>query len=323
MDKNEIIALLRKDMQGEHQAIIQYLFHAYVLGEGELACEIEAVAREEMRHLDWLADAINGLGGDPSMDRDPVDFSLTSVAEFMTMDIGLEQGAVDQYRAHIDAIDDPAIQRLLSRILADELVHHGQFVDYEQEFGEDEEMAAKIAKVADTQTQPSERTQEILNQGIRHEYSVVLQYLFHSFVAKGKEEFEELQNTAINEMQHLGWLAESMASRGGHPHMNFGELFLSRDMEANLQADIDIEQEVTRDYTAHLSELDDPDLQDLVERIRDHEIYHDATFKELLEEVREEQEAAEETPEEPAGEPEEKQPPTPPSLGSLRGQKQS
>jgi len=26
------------------------------MGEGEMACEIEAIAREEMRHLDWLAD---------------------------------------------------------------------------------------------------------------------------------------------------------------------------------------------------------------------------------------------------------------------------
>ena len=67
MEKQEIIELLRKDMAGEHQAIIQYLFHAYALGEGEVAAEIEAIAREEMHHLDWLADAIVELGGDPNM----------------------------------------------------------------------------------------------------------------------------------------------------------------------------------------------------------------------------------------------------------------
>jgi len=58
MDKDGIIALLNQDLEGEHGAIIQYLTHAYAMGEGETACEIEAIAREEMRHLDWLAEAI-------------------------------------------------------------------------------------------------------------------------------------------------------------------------------------------------------------------------------------------------------------------------
>ncbi len=54
-----IITLLNQDLQGEHAAIIQYLQHAYAMGEGEMACEIEAIAREEMRHLDWLAETLS------------------------------------------------------------------------------------------------------------------------------------------------------------------------------------------------------------------------------------------------------------------------
>ena len=42
MDKAEIIALLNKDLEDEHGAIIQYLTHAYAMGEGEMACEVEA-----------------------------------------------------------------------------------------------------------------------------------------------------------------------------------------------------------------------------------------------------------------------------------------
>ncbi|MGB2853717.1 MAG: ferritin-like domain-containing protein, partial [Dehalococcoidia bacterium] len=69
MDTAEIIVLLNQDLEGEHGAIIQYLTHAYAMGEGEMACEIEAIAREEMRHLDWLAEAIVELGGIPSLER--------------------------------------------------------------------------------------------------------------------------------------------------------------------------------------------------------------------------------------------------------------
>jgi len=66
MDKDKIIVLLNHDLAGEHAAIIQYLIHAYAMGEGEMACEIEALAREEMRHLDWLAETIVELGGAPT-----------------------------------------------------------------------------------------------------------------------------------------------------------------------------------------------------------------------------------------------------------------
>ena len=52
MEKEKIIELLNQDIESEHGAIIQYLTHAYGMGEGEVACEIEAIARDEMRHLD-------------------------------------------------------------------------------------------------------------------------------------------------------------------------------------------------------------------------------------------------------------------------------
>jgi bacterioferritin len=290
MEKHEIVALLRQDMAGEQQAIIQYLFHAYALGEGEVAAEIEAIAREEMYHLDWLADAIVELGGEPNMQRDPVDFAKVAPSQQLLKNVGLENVAIDQYRVHIQMIEDSALQRLLSRILHDELDHKGQFQHLA------EKLAALVAPEEAPEGDapaPSGRLAAILNQGIRHEYSVVLQYLYHSFVAQDCEVAEQLQNTAINEMQHMGWLSEKLAGSGGTPDMQRGSLFLTRDTEANLEADIAVEQEVTRDYTSQLSEIEDPGLQHLVKRIRDHEIFHDAQFKDLLAEVKEEQSAAE------------------------------
>jgi bacterioferritin len=49
MDGDRIIALLHEDLEGEHGAIIQYLAHAYAMGQREMACETEAIAREKMR----------------------------------------------------------------------------------------------------------------------------------------------------------------------------------------------------------------------------------------------------------------------------------
>ena len=327
MTKQEIIDLLKKDMMDEHQAIIQYLFHAYAMEEGEIPCEIEAVAREEMRHLDWLAEAIVELGGDPTMERTPPDLTLADVETLMRKDVDLEQGAIDTYRAQIEMIDDPKIRRLLARILSDEVAHKGTFADLADEGREMEEAGQEVMNEAllgdggEDGEPVSDRLAGILNQGIRHEYTVILQYLYHSFVAEGKEVAEELEDAAINEMQHMGWLSEALAERGGHPHMERFKLFLSRDPEKNIEADIAAEQAVTRDYTAHLAEIDDDELHALLGRIREHEIYHDAVFQDLLHEVREEQQAEEEQ-----GSQEEEPPARPsrpiPSVGSLLGEGQ-
>ena len=313
-----IIELLRKDMRGEHQAIIQYLRHAYAMGEGEIACEVEAIAREEMRHLDWLADLIVELGGDPSMERDPVDMSPGAPAEQLLKDVDLERVAIDQYRAHIDAIDHPKVRRVLSRILHDEVVHQGQFRDLAEE-ARAELVASDAAEGEEGDPGLAPRTAAILGQGIRHEYTVVLQYLYHSFVSPDKEIAEELSNTAINEMQHMGWLSEEVAEAGGDPDMSHGDLVLTRDHREMLEADIAVEREVTQDYTEQIPELDDPGLQNLLERIRDHEIHHVQAFQELLEEVTEHD--ADEEPAPPDEAPEEPKEPAsrkPPSVGSLK-----
>ena len=320
MEKEQIIELLKHDMMGEHQAIIQYLNHAYAMEEGEIPCEIEGIARDEMRHLDWLADVVVELGGDPSMERLAMDSTERPPAEQMRKDIGLEQSAIADYRAHIKAIDDPEIQVLLGRIVQDELRHEDIFrklVKEAEEEGEgtaepDEAEPRKENEEAATSKAPK-RLAEILNLGIRHEYTVILQYLYHSFMAEDKELFEDLQMTAINEMQHMGWLSEELAGRGGKPDMSHSELVLTHDMEKALQADIVAERAVIQDYTNQAQEIEDERLRILVQRIRDHEIYHDGVFNRLLDKLREEREP------EPDPNPDEetKRPPTTPSVGSL------
>jgi bacterioferritin len=95
MDKKKIINLLNHDLEGEHGAIIQYLIHAYAMGEGEMSCEIEALAREEMRHLDFLAETIVGLGGVPSLKRGKMRMGGKAVAEWMGNDVLLEGDAIE------------------------------------------------------------------------------------------------------------------------------------------------------------------------------------------------------------------------------------
>jgi len=276
MKKEEIITLLNQDIEGEHGAIIQYLTHAYAMGEGEMACEIEAIAREEMRHLDWLAEAIAELGGVPSLKRGKMRMEGSGVADWMGNSVLLEEDAIVLYRKHIELIDDPNIRRLLQRILSDEESHQGDFQHF---VGKAEKEGAK-----DLRGTRQDRVAEVLNWGIEHEYTVVLQYLLHSYMTKNEDVKHEMEDQAINEMQHLGWLAEEMVDGGGNPRIEHADVDKSVKTSDMLRAGIKIEKEVTAEYDRAAKEVSDPGLKKLLIRIRDHEIYHTEVFSDLLKE---------------------------------------
>ncbi len=273
----KIIALLNEDIKGEHTAIVQYLRHAYALGEGEMACEIEAIAREEMRHLDWLSEKVMELGGKPTLERAEMDLGGTTPAEWLRRDVKAEEDAIAIYKEHIEAIDDPKIKRLLRRILSDEEVHHGEF-SHMVEKSEREKIAPEGALLSEKR----DKTIDMLNWGIRHEYTVILQYLYHSYLTSDEEVRLELQDQAINEMQHLGWLAEEMTETDGSPEIEETGVDRSEETGDMLRADIAVEREVTEEYTRQIDEVEDPGLKRLLTRIRDHEIYHDQLFTDLL-----------------------------------------
>jgi len=271
-----IVGLLNKDLEGEHAAIIQYLTHAYAMGEGELACEIEAIAREEMRHLDWLAETIVNLGGAPSFKRGEMRRPGKVVAGWMTDDVHAEEDAIAMYKGHIKAIGDPKTKRLLKRILSDEMAHHGKFAHFVDK--------VQSEKMKDLRGPKKDRVAEILNWGIEHEYTVIIQYLLHSYMAPNEDVKKEMQDQAINEMQHLGWLAEEMVSGKGTPRIEHTKVDKSKKMADMLKADIKIEKEVAAEYDRAAKEIKAPDLKKLITRIRDHEIYHAEVFSDLLRE---------------------------------------
>jgi len=276
MDKTKITTLLNEDLEDEHGAIIQYLNHAYAMGEGEMACEIEAIARDEMRHLDWLAETIVKLGGTPSLKRGKMLMSDTLVPDWMKNDVRLEEGAITQYKEHIKDIDDPKIKRLLQRIVTDEEAHHDKFEHFVEK--------APREGAKDLRGSRQDRAAQILNWGIEHEYTVILQYLFHSYMSPNKDVKREMDDQAINGMQHMGWLAEKMVDIGGSPRIEHTEVDQSTKTADMLRADIKIEPEVATEYDRAAREIEDPDLKKLLHRIRDHEIYHEALFNDLLKE---------------------------------------
>jgi bacterioferritin len=276
MDKTKTIALLNQDLEGEHAAVIQYLVHAYGMGEGEMACEIEAIAREEMRHFDWLAETIVDLGGTPSIKRGDMRTTGKSVSAWMKNDVLQEKDAIIMYEEHIKAITNPKIKRLLKRILSDEKSHRGDF----------EHFVSKARKEGLTDLTGSrlDKVVQTLNWGIEHEYTVILQYLLHSYTTPNEDVKEEMEDQAINEMQHLGWLAEELVGQKGSPKIEHTKVDKSTKTADMLRADIAIEKKVAAKYDRAAKEIKEPDLKELLKRIRDQEVYHAEVFGDLLKE---------------------------------------
>jgi len=246
------------------------------MGEGEMACEIEAIAREEMRHFDWLAETIVSLGGTPSLERGDMRTSGESVPDWMKNDVLQEKDAITLYEEHIKAIGDPKIKRLLERILSDEKSHQGDFehfVNKAQKEGAKDLRGSRQDKVA-----------QVLNWGIEHEYTVILQYLLHSYITPNKDVKKEMEDQAINEMQHLGWLSEEMVDKKGSLKIEHTKVDKSTKTADMLRADIKIEKKVAAEYDRAAKEIEAPDLRELLIRIRDHEIYHTDVFNDLLKE---------------------------------------
>jgi bacterioferritin len=96
---------------------------------------------------------------------------------------------------------------------------------------------------------------------------------------------KEMQDQAINEMQHLGWLAEELVSGGGNPKIEHTEIDKSKKAVNMLKADIKIEKQVAAEYDRAAMEIKDPKLKTLLNRIRDHELYHVKVFSDLQKEL--------------------------------------
>jgi len=199
-----------------------------------------------------------------------------AVPDWMKSDVLQEKDAITLYEEHIKAIGDPKIKRLLQRILSDEKSHRGDFEHFVNK--------AQKEGARDLRGSRQDKVAQALNWGIEHEYTVILQYLLHSYMTPNEDVKKEMEDQAINEMQHLGWLSEEMVDKKGSPKVEHTKVDKSTKTADMLRADIKIEKKVAAEYDRAAKEIAEPDLKELLVRIRDHELYHVDIFSDLLKE---------------------------------------
>ena len=112
MKRQALIDMLNADLRDEHASVIRYLIHAYQVGEDTpLGALLLSMAREEMWHMDWLADAIGEMGAEPDMAPGVYPHDPTSNGSLLRSYIEWEDGLVKAYAGQAERVSDSEMKR--------------------------------------------------------------------------------------------------------------------------------------------------------------------------------------------------------------------
>ncbi|HPU84323.1 MAG TPA: ferritin-like domain-containing protein [Candidatus Latescibacteria bacterium] len=275
MTDDQVVDLLAHDMSMEHQAILQYLFSAWVIG-GEVGPSIESVARDEMRHFKYFGLAIVELGGKPRMEG-PAFQRLTDPTAIVLANAASEDEAVKVYTQHRELIPDPRVKKLYDRIIEEEMYHGQKF----------QRMVAKVegmppVEFHEPQSPQQETLFRFLEEDIAGEYAAILRYLHQSFIVADGKLGNAIEDRAIDEMKHMGWMAEHKIDSGGEPVLQPAPVQYSTELPEIFRYNIQLEKGAEERYQRHIDGYEDPDLQRVWAHIKFQEEHHTDDFENRL-----------------------------------------
>jgi bacterioferritin len=195
-----VLASLNEDLALEHGAIIQYAVQGIQLRDSPITAPVRGIAREEMWHFEWIAEAIRDRGGQPSLERAEV-FLSTMMGGSMVKDVDTEHLAIEHYNKTLALIgdSDPDLSALLQRIVSDERSHAAEF----QQLADVVRAHGEAAFAARPLTEPADIP--VIGQTIGMEYTTVLQYLWNQYGCGDCERGDMYFELAVEEMRHLAW----------------------------------------------------------------------------------------------------------------------
>ena len=127
METDEIIRILNQDFIREIEATLIYVRNAFIIQKCDPGRVTEAIAVDEMRHMNWLADLIVKRGGKPSMEHKELDFGGDDLYGQLRKQISLETEGIEIYKQQIESIDDAEVVGVLKHILDEEKRHRKEF----------------------------------------------------------------------------------------------------------------------------------------------------------------------------------------------------
>ncbi len=279
LEREKIVQYFNYNISLEHSAIIQYLFHAYTIGEAETENELEEIAREEMKHLRMFAHKVVELGGDPAIsERSSVFLHAPTLEELMQLNIDAELMAIKEYSNQLKDITDESAKRILNRVIDDETAHSKIFLKMK------ENIRSMIKDSSSQKEQERMEIAQLLNEVLQKQYKKILEELYQSFITRFKNPHlsDELEQKAIDKMKHFGWVAEELSEKGYEIDVSLP--IIEKIKEENRIVSSNVEQDLkSKEEFLSLSEkAGTSDLKWILERIASREIHY-SDLKSFLE----------------------------------------
>ncbi|WP_029552302.1 ferritin-like domain-containing protein [Thermocrinis jamiesonii] len=283
MSKKELISLLLYDVALEHSAIVQYLYHIFLITDANITSEIEEIARQEMRHLKWFAQKVVQLGGEVVLDRleDMIMVGGPDWADMLSKDVLAEEMAIEIYTKQLDVVKDDSVKRLLERVIKDENTHKFEFSELRDKVKEG------MICYQEERQKVDQKTLEVLNKFLQEEYASIIKYLYQFFHSKDINHRDVMLDIAIESMVHMGKIGEKIGELGGMPNIKTDLSPIKyKGMQESLKEDIAFEQQAMGEYEKDIKSLADPEIKRLFEFIEHQEEYHRHMLMELFKKMR-------------------------------------
>ena len=255
MEKQELIALLNRDLTDEHAAIIRYLVHGYLEGEDTpLGAGLLSRAREEMWHFHWLGMIIGKLGGEPDLKPAPYPFDPTNRTTIFKSYVEYELKLVPHYNGEAGKVDDPHIKRVLRREAWESAMHAKKFQRVVDKMKPEVAQGQPGAESA----LPTEFIKKIQVM-VAAKYTEMLQQVRNSWVFQ-KEDLRgwQVMDNAMMKMKQLAHIAEPAAENGIKPDFKLGTIDTSAAIGAALQKAL---EDVKASQERHKALLADSETQ--------------------------------------------------------------
>ncbi len=277
MKKPELIKTLLYNVALEHSAIVQYLYHIFLIGDAEVTEEIEKIARQEMRHMKWFAQKVVQLGGEVELKRveEEIRVGGPDWASMIENDVNAEQLAIDTYSRQLEEVKDDSVRKLLERVIHDESEHKNEFSEL-LEAVKSKEFTGEEKQRAD------EDTVRLVNRLLQEEYRIVLDYLYNFFHSKNCEYRDIMLDLAIESMVHMGELGEKLGEMGGTPDLSMPEIKPTKGVKEHIL----YEESSQNEYLKMAGSISDPSLKKLLEWIEGQEEYHRQRLLEFMRKMR-------------------------------------
>lgn len=130
----EFIEKINYDIEWEYASAIQYIQHQAVISGAafdNIADELAIHANEEIQHAIQIADQIDYLGGEPSVDVQEIKTDVDAET-MLKQDLKGERDAIERYKKRIrqaEALDEYATAQTFRQILVTEQEHEMDLMD--------------------------------------------------------------------------------------------------------------------------------------------------------------------------------------------------